>query len=169
MPRYSVKIDEREFDINLDFSSDETSATVNGRKVLIESHRLTSTRTLLSVNNKKHEVEIEPNGNGTRLVFLNGFDLKATVEDYHLSQLKKAAGITGDQAVETKLKAAMPGLVVEIKVAPGDMVTGGMPLLVLEAMKMENVLKAKGDATVKAIKVATGAAVEKGDILMEFE
>lgn len=169
MPRYSVKIDGKEFDIDLDFSGKETSALVNGNKVAIESHRLTGTRTLLSVDNKKHEVEIEPNGNGSRMVFLNGFDLKATVEDYHLSQLKKAAGISSEPAVETKLKAAMPGLVVDIKVAPGDKVTKGMPVLVLEAMKMENVIKAQGDLTVKVVRVVAGAAVEKGDILLEFE
>lgn len=67
------------------------------------------------------------------------------------------------------LKAPMPGMVLDIVVAPGDTVVKGDKLIVLEAMKMENVLKAEGEATVKAIHAEKGKAVDKNQILVEFE
>lgn len=67
------------------------------------------------------------------------------------------------------LKAPMPGLVVDIKVSVGDAVKKGDTLLILEAMKMENVLKATGDGKVKAIKVAARENVEKNQVMIEFE
>ena len=65
--------------------------------------------------------------------------------------------------------APMPGLVVRVNVAVGDRVTAGQGVLVMEAMKMENELRASADATVKAVRVAQGTAVEKGTVLIELE
>jgi len=67
------------------------------------------------------------------------------------------------------LKAPMPGLIVDVKVKEGQAVQQGDALLVLEAMKMENVIKATGSATVKSIKVNAKDKVEKNTILIEFE
>ena len=67
------------------------------------------------------------------------------------------------------LKAPMPGLVLETKVEAGTAVTRGQALVVLEAMKMENVLKAEADAVVKEIPIVQGQAVEKNQILVSFE
>lgn len=67
------------------------------------------------------------------------------------------------------LKAPMPGLIVDVKVKEGQVVQQGDALLVLEAMKMENVIKATGSATVKSIKVNAKDKVEKNTILIEFE
>jgi biotin carboxyl carrier protein len=63
----------------------------------------------------------------------------------------------------------MPGLVIKLLAEPGTKVQKGDPLLILEAMKMENVIKAIGDATVKSVGVTQGEAVEKGHLLIEFE
>jgi len=64
--------------------------------------------------------------------------------------------------------APMPGLITSIRVAVGDQVLAGTPLLVLEAMKMENVLQAPGEGTVSAVRVNVGDRVEKGQSLIEF-
>jgi len=63
----------------------------------------------------------------------------------------------------------MPGMVVRIQVEPGQKVAVGTPLVVLEAMKMENELKAASPGVVKAVRVASGEAVEKGQVLVEFQ
>ena len=67
------------------------------------------------------------------------------------------------------IKAPMPGLVLDVLVQVGDAVTKGDSVLILEAMKMENVIKAEGDAVVKRIEIKKGTPVEKNQILVEFE
>lgn len=67
-----------------------------------------------------------------------------------------------------QLKAPMPGLVVRILVEEGQTIKAGEPLLVLEAMKMENVFKAPADVVIKQIKVTEKQAVEKNTELMTF-
>jgi len=68
-----------------------------------------------------------------------------------------------------QIKAPMPGKVLDIKVKPGDIVNKGDGLLVLEAMKMENIIKATGPATVKKVHAIKGNAVEKNQVLIEME
>lgn len=68
-----------------------------------------------------------------------------------------------------QVKAPMPGLVLDILVQEGDTVNKGDSVLILEAMKMENVIKAEGTATVKSINVKKGVAVEKNQILVELD
>ena len=86
-----------------------------------------------------------------------------------IDQLLKKMGlnIAKSNKVEA-IKAPMPGLVLKILVIEGQEIKKGEPVLILEAMKMENVFKAPADATVKAIKVAERKAVEKGEVLIEL-
>jgi biotin carboxyl carrier protein len=69
----------------------------------------------------------------------------------------------------TALRAPMPGLIVRVEVAVGDRVVAGQGLIVMEAMKMENELRAPTAGTVRAIAAAPGIAVEKGALLVELE
>lgn len=77
--------------------------------------------------------------------------------------LDKAAG-----AAVREMKAPMPGLVLKVLVKEGDAVKKNDPVLVLEAMKMENVIKAPADVTVTKIHVQERTAVEKGQLLLSF-
>jgi biotin carboxyl carrier protein len=67
------------------------------------------------------------------------------------------------------LTSPMPGLVLSVDVAPGTPVTRGQVLLVLEAMKMKNALRAESDGVVSRVAVAVGDQVRHGDLLVEFE
>lgn len=67
-----------------------------------------------------------------------------------------------------EVKAPMPGLIVDIRVQPGQAVQKGDPLLVLEAMKMENILKSPGDGVVSGVKVGMRDNVQKGQVLIQF-
>lgn len=86
------------------------------------------------------------------------------------SRLMQVLGIDqSSKAVMHELKAPMPGLVLKMLVKEGDTVKKNDPLLILEAMKMENVIKSSGDAVVKKIHVNEHSAVEKGQLLLSFE
>jgi pyruvate carboxylase subunit B len=63
----------------------------------------------------------------------------------------------------------MPGLVVRINVSVGDRVEAGQGIVVMEAMKMENELRATGPGTVRSIEVSVGTAVEKGTVLVALD
>ncbi len=67
------------------------------------------------------------------------------------------------------IKAPMPGMILKVLVEPGQQISKGDGLVILEAMKMENVLKATADATVKSINIEEQTAVEKGTVLIELE
>jgi biotin carboxyl carrier protein len=65
-------------------------------------------------------------------------------------------------------KAPMPGLILDLKVAPGDVVKKGDVVLILEAMKMENSIKSPGDGVVKEVKVSLKQSVEINQVLIQF-
>lgn len=100
---------------------------------------------------------------------INGESYQVEAKD-RFDRLLKRLGMEdlGAGAVND-LKAPMPGLVLETKVEAGAEVSKGQPLVVLEAMKMENVLKAEADAVVKEVAITKGEAVEKNQILVSFE
>lgn len=99
---------------------------------------------------------------------INGKDHHLTVGDETDLLVKKLGIATVEVNSSKDVMAPMPGLVLDIMVAPGDTVTAGTPLLILEAMKMENVLKAEGEGEVKVVAVAKGEAVEKRQLLIEI-
>jgi biotin carboxyl carrier protein len=68
-----------------------------------------------------------------------------------------------------EIVAPMPGRIVRIACAPGDAVAKGAPLVVIEAMKMQNELCAKADSVVRAVRIAAGDTVDRGAVLIELE
>jgi biotin carboxyl carrier protein len=79
--------------------------------------------------------------------------------------LKKGGGFGGD----TDLKAGMPGKIIEIYAKAGDSVKANKPLLIMEAMKMENEMRATHDVKIKEVCVKQGDPVETGQVLIKFE
>ena len=99
---------------------------------------------------------------------INGQRIELQAQD-RFDQLLKRLGLSDASAQKVnELKAPMPGLIVDVRVQPGQAVQKGDPLLVLEAMKMENILKAPADGVVDSIKVALRANVTKGQVLVQF-
>lgn len=95
------------------------------------------------------------------------FDVKL---EEPIDQLLAAMGIKDAMGRKVNdIKAPMPGLVLQVLVAPGQAIKKGDPVLILEAMKMENVFKATADAIVKEVKVTPRTAVEKGQVLVILE
>lgn len=104
----------------------------------------------------------------TLLIRIDGHRYEVSVKDkFDLLLEKMGMGMNNANRANT-VKAPMPGLIVDMKIREGDVVKQHDPLLVLEAMKMENVIKSPGDGIVKTIHVGKGESVEKNQILVEF-
>ena len=99
---------------------------------------------------------------------MDGRRLTAEVVDERTRAIRAltraAAGPTGPRPV----KAPMPGMIVRIEAAEGDRVKAGQGVLIMEAMKMENELRAEAGGVISRIHVSPGQAVEKGTVLVEF-
>jgi pyruvate carboxylase subunit B len=89
--------------------------------------------------------------------------------DERTRTIRDLSAASGAAAGPAPLVAPMPGLIVRVTVQPGDEVAAGQGLVVMEAMKMENELRAQSAGRVKAVHAAPGAAVEKGALLVELE
>ena len=101
----------------------------------------------------------------TRLVGA-GYRASVTVK----SERERSSRTRGGSAADSKeLRAPMPGLIVKVLVSVGDSVEPGAPLVVMEAMKMENELRAAGAGVVAAIEVREGQNVESAALLVRFE
>lgn len=113
---------------------------------IIKADAITKSVTL-KINNNRYTVEVK-----------DKFDLL----------LEKMGMSNATTNKVNNIKAPMPGLIINLKVAEGDTVKAGDQLLILEAMKMENILKSPGDGVIKKIKVKKGDSVEKNQVLIEF-
>jgi biotin carboxyl carrier protein len=145
----------------------------------------------ISVNGKPVVSDIHEDANGLFSVLVDGKSFTAMVDNIDAANKEVSLKVDGqvykmkisepidlllskmgfDAKARNKaeaVKAPMPGMVLRILVEPGQAIKKGDGLIVLEAMKMENILKAGADAVVKAIKVSEKTAVEKGTVLIEL-
>ncbi|WP_347157155.1 acetyl-CoA carboxylase biotin carboxyl carrier protein subunit [Pontibacter chitinilyticus] len=99
---------------------------------------------------------------------INGITQTVHVKDRFDLLLDKLGMSDANARKVNDVKAPMPGLILSIKVQPGQEVKKGDPIMILEAMKMENILKSPGDGVVKEIKVQERQNVEKNQVLLLF-
>jgi biotin carboxyl carrier protein len=121
-------------------------------------------------NNKSYRAEIVKSDVATKtfVIKVNGVVQTVALKDKFDLLLEKMGMTSANTSKINNIKAPMPGLIIDLKIKPGDTVNAGDALLILEAMKMENVLKAPGPGTVKSLRIKKGDSVEKGQILIEF-
>ncbi len=108
--------------------------------------------------------------NGSSIEFsINGQFVTAYVHDEHALMLRSMGLKTASDHVQGQLKAPMPGKIVAVSVTVGDLVDHGQPVVILEAMKMENELKAPVGGRVNKVSAVVGSSVEKNELLIEIE
>jgi pyruvate carboxylase subunit B len=148
---------------------DGPHAAVDGERVDVSLTHVAGTPVrLVRIGEQVHRVVARPGGSrGVWHLDVDGARVEAEALDERLRTIKDltaAAGASGP----APLVAPMPGLVVRIAVAVGATVAAGEGLAVIEAMKMENELRASAAGVVTAIRVAVGQAVEKGAVLVDL-
>jgi biotin carboxyl carrier protein len=156
------------FEFNIDTANE--ALIVNGTATELDVLQLNDKTQHIIHNGKSYNVEVVEINRTEKIakIKVNGtvYDISVATQ---LDLLLKQLGMENLNSNKiAQLKAPMPGLVLNILVSEGDEVKKGDSLLVLEAMKMENIIKSPSDATVKKIEVAKGDKIEKNTVLIHF-
>jgi biotin carboxyl carrier protein len=163
--KYFVTVAGRELEVEIDGDD----VVVEGQSVRAHLDPVPGTPLRqLTIDGRIVHWPFERIGAGRWRVAPHGEAVEAEVMDERTRHIRQLTGDGRAQAGPARLTAPMPGLVVRVEVEPGQRVAPGDSLVVLEAMKMENELRASAGSVVAAVLVQAGAAVEKGDVLVEF-
>jgi biotin carboxyl carrier protein len=155
---------------NFDVALEHKVLKVDGSVIEIDSVNLNNGHTHLIYQNRSYNVELvsEDKAEKTSIIKVNGNLYRVSIQDQY-DLLLKQLGLDNIMASKVQeIKAPMPGLVLNVLVEEGQEVNKGDNLLVLEAMKMENIIKSPTSGTVKKILISKGVKVEKNEILMQF-
>lgn len=156
---------------NFDLSPKDNHWVIDNQDTVADIQWQSNGQASIIINNKSYTAQVDKLDKENKEIILkvNGDRYVLHIkEDIDILLDKMGINLSAMQKV-APLKAPMPGMILKILVSPGQQVNKGDALLILEAMKMENVLKASGTATIKSIKVEEKTAVEKGTVLIEME
>lgn len=162
--QYRALVGDRTFDITVA----DGHLVVDGEKKSYTFEVLREGYVSLIVDGRSVPVSVEPVGEDQLEVTIDGQRTTVRVKDER-DLLLDEFGLGEDAAAGGEVRAPMPGLVLDVLVKEGDEVTAGQGLLVLEAMKMENELKAPSGGVVTTIHASNGDAVDKDALLIEIE
>lgn len=141
---------------------------INGVPVALDLLQLSPTTYHLIKNNKSYTVSVIETDVAAKTftIKINHEIHKVELRDRYDDLLQQLGFDKHVTAKVNDIKAPMPGLVKDILVAEGQQLAAGDSVVILEAMKMENILKCPADAVVKSIKVKKGATVEKNEVMI---
>lgn len=117
---------------------------------------------------KSYDVAVERRSNGERIVYVNGRAVPVSIVDPR-EQLTRRRSAVAPDAGPRSIVSPMPGRIVKVLVSEGDTVAAHQGLIVVEAMKMENELRAPRAGRVTSVKVGEGTSVERGAVLIVME
>ena len=165
--RYVVEVNGARVEVDVDGDR----VTVDGETLQVRLVDVEGTPvSLLTVGDQVHRVVARPGGSrGRYSLALDGFRYDVEALDERTRAVRDMSAASAVASGPAPVVAPMPGLVVRVNVAPGDQVAAGQGVVVMEAMKMENELRASAAGTVKTVRVSAGTAVEKGAVLVELE
>ncbi|NNK82935.1 MAG: biotin/lipoyl-binding protein [Flavobacteriaceae bacterium] len=156
---FKVKVDNSsEFDISKDDISNLDAVSTKGKYHILQNNASYKAEVLNSeFNNKSYSVKVNSNTYQVKI---------ADKLDQLISKMGFAIG-TNKQI--DFIKAPMPGLILDVMVKEGEEVKEDDALLILEAMKMENIITSPRNGIVKTVNIAKGNAIDKGHLLIKFE
>jgi len=156
---------------NFEVKESEGQILMNGDQVQIDMQRISEKRFHFLFENRSYSAEVVDVDYRLKeaIVKINGKEYKIVLKDENDTLLERLGIETNSVSRDSNLKAPMPGLVLDILVQPGDQLKKGDKLLILEAMKMENLIKSPADFTVKSVEIQKGDKVEKNQVLLNFD
>ena len=173
---FKMQVDHRIFYVNIKESQDVWDISISKEKAqdTIKKYQIPKSEYQdvdgvinLFFKNKCHIINMTKNETGY-FIDIKGSYKNIIVDNEEILLQKKIKGghTHGEDQV---LTAKMPGKIVDILVKPKDKVVKGQPILIMEAMKMENEMRADSNTSVQSIKVKKGESVEAGAVLVIFE
>jgi propionyl-CoA carboxylase alpha chain len=167
--RWVVRLGENNYPVTVRPIDDGYKVTFENRRFYITSKWVLGSKLFdCSVNGKNYNLQIEYAAAGFRISFM-GKMLLASVYTPRAAELNKFMRVRSGETDQKNLVANISGMLVEVKVKEGDEVIKGQPLLVLEAMKMENILYAATNGKVVKVYHQKGANISNGEVLIEIE
>ena len=164
---YKIIIGDKNFGLEIN----DNKIAIDGNPVEIDLSQLSQNKYHLLLDYKSYNLEVVSNNkkSGEITVKVNNRVVKVEVKTA-LDELLNKMGFSTNNVGHTKdIAAPMPGLILDVVVNEGDEVEKGDKLLVLEAMKMENIIKSPGSGKIKSIVINKGDSVDSGQKLIHFE
>ncbi len=164
MSKFLVTLDGREFEIEINVSPEaevDVPVRVNGETVYARvpaHHGIASMPEWLVVGDRPYEVLFD---HDLKHLHVRGQTFPLQIRDLETITARPVSG-------DGRIKAPIPGVITQILVNVGDAITAGQPLMILEAMKMENQIRAPRDGTLASLDVSSGTTVVLGQLLAEI-
>jgi acetyl/propionyl-CoA carboxylase alpha subunit len=125
---------------------------------------------LATLGAETHRVVVRRGGNrGSYTIWIGGYRFTVEALDERARAVRDITAHARAPTGPAPVVAPMPGLIVRVNVKPGDQVTAGQGVIVMEAMKMENELRVQAAGRVRNVLIEPGTPVEKGALLIELE
>jgi biotin carboxyl carrier protein len=165
--KYVVDLNGERYEVEL--SGD--TAELNGETVAAHLEDIEGTPVrLVTIGREVHRVVARRGASrGSYTLWVDGYRFEGEALDDRTRAIRDITAASAKPSGPAPVNAPMPGLVVRINVAVGDRVHAGQGVVVMEAMKMENELRASAAGIVKMVHAEVGKAVEKGAVLVELE
>lgn len=164
--RYYVTVGETQHEVELR----DTDVIIDGEVVTAEMRHVAGTMLRrLTVNGAAYRVvATSAEARGEWQLQLNGEQVEVAVVDERTRAIRALTAHSAGPQGPKPVKAPMPGMIVRVEVEVGQQIKAGQGVVIIEAMKMENELKADAPGVVSRILAQPGTAVEKGAVLVEF-
>lgn len=157
----NLRIDDENRRVTVDVDADSYTVTVDGRAYSVTDVTVLEGTLAFLVDRESYVAHVSTDKTGTRLS-MRGRNYRVREETMD-ADLPAASPEPADGRIE----APMPGSIVAVRVAEGERVTAGTPVVVLESMKMQNEITAPIDGVVKRINCRVGDRVDLADLLVE--
>lgn len=164
---YKIKVNGK-YDFDIDKNGD--SLSINNNKISADIKKLDGAAWHIINDLKSYNAEVVGfnAAEKTAEIKVNNNIYTVTAKDQFDLLLDKLGLSSLNSAKVSEIKAPMPGLVLKVWATEGAEIKKGDNLFILEAMKMENIIKSPADVVVKTVKIKPGDKVEKGQVLLQF-